>query len=351
MNDPERPVPDADADGQPGPDQPAPQQPASPTPPPPPGQPAPQQQPPAPYAGTPVPPPYPQQPPYPGYGQPPYPQQPYTPYPQPPYPAPPQQPKRKAWPWVLGGCLLVLLIGAFSFVGCMSCAYFATVNSDSRYDYDYPDDYDIPYPDDGSGSYDSDLLGGFTREQIASALGEELPSSVEGGACTSGVFEVGPGKDIEPGRYFFEGRQDAESNFYVFEEEGPDSYRLDDAVVYFGNYFADLEAGDLVAFLGADESLRMRPEAMAAFKAEAPYQSGLYRVGADIPAGTYAISVNDQSEAAAGSEIAAFVMKDLEFSDDSITDTKYVIRGGSQTVTVKDGDWLELYGTVATPAK
>ena len=44
-------------------------------------------------------------------------------------------------------------------------------------------------------------------------------------------------------------------------------------------------------------------------------------------------------------------MKDLDFDDDSITDTKYVIAGGSQTVTVQDGDYLELFAAVATPAE
>lgn len=359
MNDPERPAPGSD--GTEG------RQQSSPTPPPPPGQPTPQQ-PPMPYAGAPVPPPYgqpaPQQPPYPGYGQPPYPQQPYGAYPPPPYPQAPQKPKRKVWPWVLGGCLLVFVLGVGGCVGCMSCSMIYdrahSYNSlDSYYnpyeDYDgsggYHDRYGYPDSSDGFGSNDSSAFGTFSRQEIENSIGEALPSTIEDGRCSSGVYEVGSGKDIEPGRYFFEGAQAAESDFYVFDGEGPDAFKLDDAVVYFGNYFADLETGDLVVFLGAEDSLRMYPAATADFKAEAPYQSGLYRVGTDLPAGTYAISVSDQAEGAAQSEIAAFVMKNLEFDDDSITDAKYVIRGGSQTVTVKDGDWLELYGTVATPAQ
>ena len=44
-------------------------------------------------------------------------------------------------------------------------------------------------------------------------------------------------------------------------------------------------------------------------------------------------------------------MKDLDFDDDSITDSKPLLRGSTQTVTVEDGEWLELFGTIATPAE
>ncbi|MFR7403755.1 MAG: hypothetical protein ACLUW6_03725 [Coriobacteriaceae bacterium] len=46
---------------------------------------------------------------------------------------------------------------------------------------------------------------------------------------------------------------------------------------------------------------------------------------------------------------AAFVMKNLDFDDDSIVDTKYVIPGGEQTVTVSNGQYLELFAATATP--
>ena len=42
-------------------------------------------------------------------------------------------------------------------------------------------------------------------------------------------------------------------------------------------------------------------------------------------------------------------MTDLEFDDDSIVDTKYVAVGGSQKVTVTDGQWLELFAVTAEP--
>lgn len=331
-----------------------PEQPQQPTPPPPPGQqpqfpPAPQpygqptqpQQPPAPYGG-----PQPQQP----YGQPPmppYPQQPYGAYPQqPPYPPAPSQPKKKVWPWVIGGCLVALLLGLGGCVGCVSCAMMIDSNYNNSYNKPYDNSYHNNRDYGNSGSTDN-LLGGFTRQDIEDAVGE-LPSTIEDGRCSSGYYIVG--EDIDPGRYFFEGSQTTESYFYVFDQEGPDSYALDDSVVYFGNYFADFDKGDLVVFDGADDTLRMYPEDKADLNPSAPYKGGLYLVGRDIPAGTYNLAID--TEATTTDNVnAAYVMKDLEFDDNSVTDTKPVIPGSSQSVTVKDGEWLELYAVIATPAE
>ena len=68
----------------------------------------------------------------------------------------------------------------------------------------------------------------------------------------------------------------------------------------------------------------------------------------DVPAGTYAVTVQAEASAATEYESAAYVMKDLEFEDDSIVETKYVIAGGSQTITVTDGQYVELFAAVMT---
>ena len=63
------------------------------------------------------------------------------------------------------------------------------------------------------------------------------------------------------------------------------------------------------------------------------------------------IAVQDEAAAVADQDSAAYVMKSLDFDGDTIIDTKYVLKGGTQTVTVKDGEWLELFAAVATPAE
>ncbi|MEG1167026.1 MAG: hypothetical protein RSD93_03130 [Gordonibacter sp.] len=272
----------------------------------------------------------------------------YPPYPaQPPYFAAAEPPrKKKAWPWVLGGCLLVFLLG---IGGCVSCTTVAAIVGAQEYrnSGSYLDNYD-DYGYDYDNSDPSAQMDTFTLDEIRGAYGE-MSNSVVDGRCSAGVYTVGAGKDIQPGTYFLEGSQAEEMNFYVFKEAGNGSYRLDDGVVYFGNYFTELGSGDVIAFV-ANDTARFYPVSKSEFAPTAPYQSGLYRAGTDMPAGTYTITAQNDAAAVAENDSAAFVMKDLAFNDDSITDTKYVIRGSSQTVTVKDGDYLELYAATATPS-
>ncbi|WP_050978525.1 hypothetical protein [Eggerthella sp. YY7918] len=295
------------------------------------------------------------------YGQPQQPQQPYgyagqqppyPPYPvQPPYPMPAQPaPKKKVWPWVLIACLLVFLLGIGGCVGCVSCAlYFDSDYNGSfdprhsdRYGYDYNYDYD-------SGSSDSSISGGFTIDDIKAAIGTDLPNTIEDGRASSGVYEVGVGKDLEPGLYFIEGSQTEEGKFHVFDDYENGVYEIEKTISYFGNYFTELEEGDAIVFLGGDTA-RMYLANRADFHPSAdPYRSGLYRVGTDLPAGTYNITVDKEAAVNTDQTCAAYVMKDIRFDEDSIIEEKYVIAGGTQTVTVKDGQWLELYATIATP--
>ena len=241
-------------------------------------------------------------------------------------------------------------------MGCVSCAVMLDDRYGSPYEYggSYPfDDYGYSFPFDGfDGSSGGNSNGSeyHTYEAIKEAAGD-LPSEIADGKCSSGVYRVGAGQDIEAGRYFFEGSMDEEGYFTVFASNGSSGgYDVKSVFTYFGNYFADLEEGDLVVFMGAGDD-RMYPADQADFKPEAPYKSGLYHVGTDIPAGTYAITVQDEAAAVADQDSAAYVMNSLDFDGDTIIDTKYVLKGGTQTVTVKDGEWLELFAAVATPAE
>ena len=159
------------------------------------------------------------------------------------------------------------------------------------------------------------------------------------------------GRDIDEGLYFLQGNPSTESECYLFDPEGSGTYSMSAAVTYTGNYFADLENGQVIAFMPSAKSMLMIPADQADFQPQAPYASGLYRVGQDIPAGTYTITVSPDAPHNASQDYAAYVMKDLDFDDDSITDSKPLLRGSTQTVTVEDGEWLELFGTIATPAE
>ena len=271
---------------------------------------------------------------------------PQTPYAQPSYdaPQPPANPyatapkPAKKWPWVLGGCV------GFATVGMVADSLHSRADGVHSFDFD-----DLPYGYDPDDLPDSDYSGGFSLSVIKVAAGD-LPCDIDDeGKAAPGVYVVG--RDIDEGLYFLQGNPSTESECYLFDPEGFGTYNMDAAVTYTGNYFADLEDGQVVVFMPSSASMLMIPADQADFQPQAPYASGLYRVGQDIPAGTYTITVSPDAPRNASQDYAAYVMKDLDFDDDSITDSKPLLRGSTQTITVEDGEWLELFGTIATPAE
>lgn len=275
---------------------------------------------------------------------------------------PPNPNQKRRWPWFLLGLVVGLVIG---MGGCASCVgIMALADYDSSYDsynsyddgYDYNYDYDFGdtdmwAPEDSYGTdEDASPYGGFTLDEIASVFeadGVAAGEPGEGDVCAKGFYTVGPQGQIPAGLYYLEGSNEKLSHYYVFD--GDDGrYSLDDSVQYFGNYFVDLDEGDLIVFDPGDEAT-MYPAPSTSTNPTAPYTNGCYRVGIDIPAGSYTITAATVGEGETDEDSAAFVMKNLDFDDDSIVDTKYVIPGGEQTVTVSNGQYLELFAATATP--
>ena len=285
--------------------------------------------------------------------------------------------QKRRWPWFLLGLAVGLLIG---MGGCVSCAGIMAVTAydhGSSYNYAQPINpgIDLGTPDgefdpsdndrnqgdrDGSGNQgtrpDTDTttpeVGSYSLDEIKSVMfpdGAPDAAPADGDVCKEGIYTVGPKGQIPAGLYFLQGAEDAESRFFVFDgTDTPDYYKVDDSVVYFGNYFVELEEGDLIVFKpGAD--LTMYPAPATSFEPKTPYNDGCYRVGIDIPAGSYTITSYEPSAAVATADSGAYVMKDLDFDDDSIEESVYVIPGGKQVVTVKDGQYLELFAATATP--
>lgn len=292
-------------------------------------------------------------------------------------PAAAQQKRR--WPWFLLGLAVGLVVG---LGGCVSCAGIVAATSYDRvgtnyatpavpdYDFGVPDtddnpDYGYGYgygygQDDGSGQnsdgqevspYES-TPGTYSLDEIKSVMfpnGVPSNAPAEGDVCKEGIYTVGKNGQIPAGLYYLEGAEDAESSFYVFEgSDTPNYYKVDDSVAYFGNYFVELDEGDLIVFKpGAD--LTMYPAPATSFEPKSPYNNGCYRVGVDIPAGSYTITSYAPSADVASADSGAFVMDDLDFDEDSIKESVYVIPGGKQVITVKDGQYLELFAATATP--
>lgn len=289
--------------------------------------------------------------------QPGQPGQPGQPYQQPPMPqgTAPDAPKRKKWPIVLGVIAGILVLG---LTACTAFACGAAVMTSSEVQNELEEILnESGGMDNGDGAFgtnpdngaESDATYSYTIQDITDSLGSDLKADVSNGTFKRGIYQVG--KDIEPGLYYLEGSKTEQSHYYTFDSAGNDTYNTDDSVVYFGNYFVSLEEGDLFVFLPAESSSTGYLAKDFTCNESAPYECGTYRVGVDIPAGTYTITVSDAAAPAASQDCAAFVMADLEFESNSVTDTKYVTVGSSQEVTVKDGDYLEMYATVATPSE
>lgn len=127
---------------------------------------------------------------------------------------------------------------------------------DYNYDYDFGDT-DMWAPEDSYGTdEDASPYGTFTLDEIASVFeadGISQGEPGEGDVCTKGFYTVGPAGQIPAGLYYLEGSNEKLSHYYVFD--GDDGrYSVDDSVQYFGNYFVDLDEGDLIVFDPGDEA-------------------------------------------------------------------------------------------------
>jgi hypothetical protein len=82
-------------------------------------------------------------------------------------------------------------------------------------------------------------------------------------------------------------------------------------------------------------------------KASAPYLNGVYRVGTDIPAGTYTLSGGDAND-----YCAYFVMNSLDFTGDNVIEQNEFYDASTipseTTITLEEGTFIELYNMEAT---
>lgn len=199
----------------------------------------------------------------------------------------------------------------------------------------------------GDSSANSSSNAPVTMEEIMQNF-DVSEGDPAGDTHSSGVYTVGK-NGIEPGLYYLEGSDSQEGNFYIYEEDDDknDAYELETAITFVGNYYIELEKGDVIVYKPADKASVFYSADNAPEVGQSPYGSGLYHVGSDIPAGTYKITASPDKIDNASQDRAAYVMKDLDFDDDSMLETKYVMAGGEQTIEVQDGQWLELYGASA----
>lgn len=194
----------------------------------------------------------------------------------------------------------------------------------------------------------------YSLEDLEELYGVQLQKSNDG-KFFSGIYKVGKTHEMLPGTYIIDGDQEDMSHFCIFTpskgSNGSTGYRIKAMIEYFGDYFAEFSEGELVIFTPDNNNFKMEMAQNDPLKVTDPLDSGCYRVGIDIPAGTYDLTIETicQNELEyANSEAAAYVMDNLRFDEDSITQSVPVKAGVNTTVTVKDGEYLELFGVRAS---
>lgn len=260
---------------------------------------------------------------------------------------------------------LLLIIGAIASLFTLSTTFYSAFSS-TTYDRHYDDHYydnDGQYDHGGERSYNGSEWNGtpyfsntYSLEQLESYFGMQLTDEHSGNGFEEGMYIVGETRGFGSGLYYFEGKQDRLCEFSIFEQTSYatdyPAYQIRASIEYIGNYYADLKDGDLVIFLPGDDSLEMHKASSRSDNLKSNIDSGCYRVGIDIPAGTYKLDLEIESIGAvemASGDPAAYVMEDVDFVTNSIVEEVDVKdRMSSKTVTVEEGQYLELFGVRAS---
>ena len=171
----------------------------------------------------------------------------------------------------------------------------------------------------------------------------KMPDS--NGAYAPGVYYVGT--DIPAGGYWLTGKEDELSNFYILKPSGTGQATLYNTVhvnSYYGHNLTNLEDGE-VLILDNDGTMVSLDQMKETFSA--PYGSGVYRVGVDVPEGTYQLVVGDGAD----DYSACYVMADLDYDEtSSYLYSDYFVKGDKAgTVTLKAGTYIELYNMQMKP--
>lgn len=212
---------------------------------------------------------------------------------------------------------------------------------------------------DGSPFY----TGTYSFDELMDEYDLERGSATDDGFA-QGAYLVGAGETLEPGTYLFQGSQSEMGSFYVYApQDGEEGlYSMKYPFAYFGWALAELSAGDAVFFKPAAETdlITAVPEGPIdpRIPLETPCTSGMYRVGIDIPAGTYAVTQEEASaealsaRASLAPSVVIYDSLDLSRASEGIEEELPRLDDGGENgeeviVHVEDGQILELFGCTA----
>ncbi len=274
-------------------------------------------------------------------------------------PTPPSPPKKSNRGIIIAivAAIVVLLLG---MAGCSACTVAISSGAGNYLGSTYSNPQNIPSFDNDQYSSSPDTesdqayLNAQTRNafdlQGSSALSEEELSQLQadffGGSSNApnaegiypqGIFHVGT--DLPAGSYWFSGSSSDLSYFFILQptSDGASTYNAVHVNTYYGHNLMNLEDGEVLILVNNGT---MTPIAKMTQQFTSPYGSGVYRVGIDIPAGSYRAIVGDGADTYS----AYYVMSDLDYRDDSFIESNYFVSGDSGTeIILEEGTYVELY--------
>ncbi len=264
----------------------------------------------------------------------------------PPAPPTPNAPKKKGVGLIV--TIIVLVVLFVGIGGCVACSAVVTAFDDARHtsgdSYSYSYEYDSETGENANQqlrSYfalDSNSAEPLTRSELDNIAQYGISSSSTGSnQYAPGVYIVG--ENLPEGSYWFDGYEDSLSYFFVLDAKtsnGQTTYTTNFINNYYGHNLLTLKAGQVLIL---DNKKGMVPLDKMTQKFSSPYGNGVYRVGTDIPAGTYKATVGSASDYS-----AYYVMKDLNYTEDSYLDQDIFFSDArSVEVTLTEGTYVELY--------
>lgn len=274
-------------------------------------------------------------------------------------PAPVHPAKKKMGVVVAVAIIAALLVG---MGGCAACTAVVSATLDNADDtWHAHGDFDEGYQNYSAPISEQEFLNRETRTDFG-LVGSAALDSAEldaiqsnffdnagkapdaNGAYAAGVYRVGT--DIPAGDYWFTGDKANLSTFYILQPTSAGATTYDTVHInsYYGHNLMDLREGE-VFILDNDGSMLPLDQMTESFMP--PYGSGVYRVGVDIPEGTYQLVVGDGAD----DYSSCTVMADLDFDENSsYLYRNYFIKGDKPgTITLEAGTYVELYNMQMKP--
>ena len=268
-------------------------------------------------------------------------------------PTPPVQ-KKSHRGCIIAAIIAVILVLLLGISGCVACSALVASVENSQHnrptfelpDSGTPDDptasMSNEYFRDAYGLYDSNTSASasLTTDELNSLQSDyfvgESKQQTEDGQYAPGVYYVG--SDIPAGSYWFEGDDEDLSYFYILQpsDSNDGTYDVTHMNSYYGHNLMEVKDGEVLVLDNGDG---MIPLDSMTETFSSPYGSGTYRVGVDIPAGTYQLSLGDAADYS-----ACYIMKDLNYNNDSYLYEAYYIDGDqAEEITLEEGTYVELY--------